>query len=98
MEIELIDTVNGTSRKYNFEVKETARGGKFTILRNDPWEATDSKNNLNMNHLVDNSQPASTGSVAPFPWDENYQNVAFFTLQIINSASKEITFAIELDR
>jgi hypothetical protein len=34
-EIELIDTGNGQSRKYNFEVKETARGGKFTIFGND---------------------------------------------------------------
>jgi hypothetical protein len=56
-----------------------------------------SANNLNMNHLVDNSQPASIGSVAPDPLDENYQNVAFFTLQIINAESEEVTFAIELD-
>jgi hypothetical protein len=51
-----------------------------------------------MNHLVDNSEPASMGSVAPDPWDKNYQNVAFFTLQIINADTEEVTFAIELDR
>lgn len=37
-------------------------------------------------------------AVAPYPWNENYQNVAFFTLQIITDSSLEVTYAIELDR